>query len=379
MMVLHQMCSFVGSINMQYDDQFAKDGAKIGDSVKIRLPNEYTDGTGATITPSDTTESTVTLTVGTQRWVSMSFLASEMALSMDTFTDRVIRPAMARLAAKIEADAFSMYKDVYNQVSNLGADITFRKILEARQKLTDNLAPDDMRRLQLCTKDNLNLVDAQKGLFHGAKQLEEQYRKGLVADDTVGFGDIYENTLIPRHTSGTDASAYLVNGASQTGTSLIVDTGTGTLTKGDVITIAGVNRVHSESKADTGELQQFVIAVAHGGGAGTLTISPAITPTGASQNVTASPADNAAITKVGGNGVIYNMSLAYHRDAFAIAFVDLPLAKSLEFSGRVQQDGMSLRFNRGYDITTDKFISRIDAFYGYKTIRPQLAARSANN
>jgi hypothetical protein len=51
--VLHQKLNFIGSINRQYDDSFAKSGAKIGDTLKIRLPNQYTVRTGATLSAQD--------------------------------------------------------------------------------------------------------------------------------------------------------------------------------------------------------------------------------------------------------------------------------------------------------------------------------------
>ena len=64
--ILHQKLNFVGNINRAYDDSFAKSGAKIGDSLKIRLPNQYTVRTGATLSAQDTTESSTTLQVATQ-------------------------------------------------------------------------------------------------------------------------------------------------------------------------------------------------------------------------------------------------------------------------------------------------------------------------
>src|SRR5882672_10787650 len=137
--VLHQKLNFVGSINRQYDDQYARTGAKIGDTLKIRLPNQYTVRTGATLNAQDTTEANVSLQLATQKGVDLNFSSAELTLSLDEFSKRVLNPAMSVLGAAIEADALSMYKDVYNQVNNNGSTITFAKVLTGRKILVDNL------------------------------------------------------------------------------------------------------------------------------------------------------------------------------------------------------------------------------------------------
>ena len=141
--VLHQKLNFVGSINREYDSSFAKDGAKIGSTLKIRLPNKYTVTTGATLNVQDTTESSVTLTVATQKHVGMNFTSQDLTLSLDDFSKRIIEPATAVLAANIEADAMSMYKDVYNQAnqSTITAALSLQTLLQGRKLMNDNLAP----------------------------------------------------------------------------------------------------------------------------------------------------------------------------------------------------------------------------------------------
>ena len=381
--VLHQKLNFIGSINRQYDDSFAKTGAKIGDSLKIRLPNQYTVRTGANLSAQDTTETSTTLSVATQKGVDMTFTTAELALSLDDFSERIINPAMSVLAANMEADALSMALDVYNSVNNVGSVITLNKALAARKILVDNLAPGSDRTLLLNTQDNLDLVDGLKGLFQDSTEIAKQYREGMVGR-TAGFGSIYENTLLASQTTGTAASVttYTVNGTTLTGaTGIVVQTGATTFKKGDVITIAAVNRCHPETKADTGVAQQFVVTADYAGGAGTLAISPPIYgPTSLGlQNVVALPLTTAAITKVGGASVVYKPSLAYHKDAFTFASADLPLPEGVDFSAREVFDGLSMRIVRQYAISTDTMPCRLDVLYGYKTIRAQLAARILSN
>ncbi|WP_207483143.1 P22 phage major capsid protein family protein [Arenibaculum pallidiluteum] len=373
--ILHQKLNFIGSINRQYDDSFAQSGAKIGDSLKIRLPNQYTVRSGATLSPQDTAETSVTLQVATQKGVDLNFSSVELTLSLDDFSRRILEPAMSVLAANIEFDAMSMYRDVYQQVDNHGAAASFAKILQGRKILGDALAPPADRACNLNTQDNVDLVDALKGLFQDGPALAKQYREGYMGR-SAGF-DFMENTLWPGHARGAGAG-YLVNGAGQTGSALVVDTGSGAISAGDVFTIAGVFRVHPETKASTGVLQQFVVTAPAASGTAGIAFSPAIVTTGAGQNVNAAPADNAAITFAGPAGTAHGISMAYHQDAFAFATADLVMPKGVDFAAREVFDGISLRIVRQYDINADKFPCRLDVLYGYRTVRPQLACRLAN-
>lgn len=379
--ILHQKLNFIGNINKQYDDSFAKTGAKIGDTLKIRLPNQYVVRTGATLVAQDTVETSTSLQVATQKGVDLNFTAVDLTLSLDDFSSRILEPAMAVLAANIEADALSMSLDVYNNVNNIGSTLTMNKLMTGRKVLNDNLAPmDDNRTALLNTQDNVDLVDALKGLFQDSSAISKQYKEGMMGR-TAGF-DFYENTLVPTQTTGTALSAttYTVNGAGQTGSGVIIATGATTFKRGDIITFAGCNRVHPETKVDTGALQPFVVTADYAGGAGTIQISPAIVSaaTGA-QNVTASPTNGGAITKVGGASAIYRPSMVFHRDAFTFATADLILPKGVDFAAREVMDGISMRIVRQYAISSDTLPTRLDVLYGFKTIRPQLACRLLNN
>lgn len=381
--VLHQKLNFVGNINRQYDDSFAKSGAKIGDTLKIRLPNQYQVRTGATLSTQDTNETSVSLQIATQKGVDLNFTSVDLTLSLDDFSKRILNPAMAVLAATIEADALTMYKDVYNQVNNQGSPATFARSLQARKMLVDNLAPPGDRRVVLNTQDNVDLVDALKGLFQDSEEIASQYREGKVGR-TAGF-DWYENTLLPNHTRGTAGpGATNTTGLAVTSTAVssltVAALASGPVLQGDVFTIAGVIRVHPESKASTGILQQFVATATAASGATTLSISPPIILAGPYQNVTISTASTAAvITYAGTANTAHGISLAFHQDAFAFATADLVMPSGVDFAARQVLDGISMRIVRMYDISNDKFPCRLDVLYGYKTLRAQLAARIANN
>lgn len=381
--ILHQKLNFVGSINRTYDDSFAKEGAKIGTTLNIRLPNEYTVRTGATLSTQTTVEQSTALAVATQRGVDLNFTSVDLTMNLQDFSDRILEPAMAVLAANIEADALTMALDVYQTVPNIGATITLNRVLTGRKLLTDALVPNSDRTLLLNTQDNLDLVDGLKGLFQDSSTISKQYRDGMVGV-TAGFGTIYENTLLSSQTTGTAASAttYTINGAVTTNgaSAAVVAVGATTFVKGDVFTVVGCNRVHPETKTDTGVLQQFVVTANYAGGAGTLNFSPAIFTTTGRQNVTAGGLPNgAAIVKVGGASAVYRPSLAYHKNAFAFATADLQMPEGVDFAAREVYDGISMRIVRQYRIGTDDFPCRLDVLYGFKTIRAQLAARILSN
>jgi hypothetical protein len=372
--ILHQKLNFVGNITRQYDDSFAKSGAKIGDSLRIRLPNQYTVRTGANLSAQDTTESSVTLQVATQRGVDMTFSSTELTLSLDDFAKRILEPAMSVLAANIESDALSMYRDVWQSTWNGGAAATYNLALDTRTILQRSLAPSNDRTALMDPRAMADVVKDTKTLFNDSTSISKQFKEGYMGR-AAGF-DWMENTLLPSHTRSA-AVSYLINGAAQTGATLTVDTGTGAPSAGDVFTIANVFSVHPETKVSTGVLQQFVV----GSGATTTSfpITPAIVTSGATQNVNAGPADNAAITFAGTASTAVGTSLLFQKEAFAFATADLVMPKGVDFAAREVMDGISMRIIRDYTIATDQFPCRIDVLYGYRTIRPQLAARFHNN
>lgn len=378
--VLHQKLNFIGNINRQYDDSFAKSGAKIGDSLKVRLPNQYVVRTGATLSAQDTAETSTTLQVATQKGVDLSFTSLDLTLSLDDFSKRILDPAMSVLAANIEADALTMYKDVYNVVDQDATAFTWNTVLNGRKMLNDNLAPmDNQRRALLSTGSSVKLVDALKGLFQDSGEISKQYKEGMMGR-SAGF-DFYENTLLVPHTTGTAAktTGYTVNGAvtANGSAAVVVQTGATTFKKGDVFTVAGCFRVHPETKVSTAVLQNFVVTADYAGGAGSVSFAPAIYTSGGRQNVVAAGmANSSAIVKVAaGASELINADMVFHKDAFTFATADLVMPSGVDFTAREVQDGLSMRIVRAYDINNDAFPCRLDILYGYKTLRAELASR----
>lgn len=379
--VLHQKCGFIGSINRQYDDSFAKSGAKIGDSLRIKYPASYTVRQTMTRSVQDHVETNTTLTVSNISGVDVDWTSQELTMKFDDFSANHIVPAMAVIAADIESRCLTLAKNaVAQQANNIGVAATYRKLLEGRKMLVDALAPQDSSyACQLNTTDNMELVDALKGQFNSQSTIGKQNNSGYLGN-TAGM-DFFENTLLPAHTSGTAASAtgYLSNGVGLTGSTIAVDTGTTTFTAGDTITFAGVFDVHPETKQTRSNLKQFVVTANAGPSATSLSISPAIVATGGNKNVSNAIADNSAITKAAGASVTHGISLAYHKDAFTFATADLVMPSGVDMASRKVYDGISISFVRDFDVTSRDFKGRFDVLWGFKDLRPQHAVRLANS
>lgn len=374
--ILHEKIPFITTVNRQYDDSFAKSGAKIGSQLKIRTPNQYTVRTGKTAQVQDTSEQSVTLTMATQKGVDLGCSSVDLTLSINDFSRQFIEPAMSALAANIEQDMITnVTKDVYNLVGTAGTTpasmLTFG---QARQKLNQYLAPKDKRRyVQVDSETMASMTDAYKGLFNNGKAISDQYVEGYI--DRQGGFDWYENESIYTHTNGSDVAGTL-NGAPASGDSTLTITSfSAAPAVGSVFTIAGVYAVHPETKAAYSHLQQFVVTSTVTPTTTSITISPAIITSGATQNCSALPASNATLTFIGAASTAYGQCLAYHQDAFTFVSADLEMPKGVDWAARERFEGISMRIIRDFDTINDDWITRVDVLYGYKTLRPQLACR----
>ena len=383
--ILDNNLAFTKRVNRQYDDKFAIEGAKIGYVVNARKPVRYTVTTGAALSIQDSVETQVPVTLTTQDHVDFSFSSADLLLSVDDFKNRFLQPAVAALANKIDNEGLKLYREIFSQVGTPGttpnALLTY---LLAGVALDNQAAPmDGKRHVVITPKMQAYIVDALKGLFQQSTAIATQYTKGVMGT-AAGF-DWAMDQNCPTHTVGAHGGTPLVNGAAQTGSSLITDgwtISTLVLKRGDVFTLANVFEVNPQSRQSTGDLQKFVVtadATSSGAGAATLSISPAITTTGAFQTVTGSPANSSAITVIGTASSSFPMGMAFHQDAFTLVTADLPVPRGVDMGSRVsdKQLGVSLRVVRAYDINTDAWPCRIDILYGWATLRPELACRIA--
>lgn len=367
--------AFLQGVDRQYDDRFARDGAKIGDSLRIRLPNDYVVRTGRVASPQDTNERSTTLTVATQQGVDLSFTSTDLTLSLDDFSERVLKPAMNNLAGAVALNVMTMAESGSNMVfkDNGSGGIATPDAttwLLAGAKLDNNSAPRGGRVITLDPLSQARTVSSLAGLFNPQQKISRQYETGEMMGTALGFDWMMDQTVLKR-SNGT-FSAGTVNGAGQTGSAITTNAITGTLNKGDVITVAGVQAVNRVTKQSTGELQQFVVTANVASGATSIPVYPPITPGNvAYATVTASPANGAAISLIGGAGTTFRKNIAYRPEAFTLATADLEMPKGVDAAARESYDGVSMRYVSQFDATNDVFIRRLDVLYGYLAVRPE--------
>lgn len=367
-----------GMVHRGYEKEFKKNG----ESITLRLPNKFTVTDGAVISSDqDVTEQSTTFTRATQKHVSWNFSSAELTSTIEDYSKNYIQPAMIALANKVDVALLSLYKDVYNQQGTPGTTpASFGVLGNCGQRLDEEVTPNDMRQLVVNPAANWSLADALKGTFD-SRLAQDTVRRGFLG--RIANVEINMDQNVQRHTTGTftTGSTPVVNGASQTGASLITDgwaVSTAVIKDGDVFTIAGVNAVNPVDGSDLGYLRQFVATAdgtSDGSGDLTLSISPSITATGAYKTVSATPADDAVITLVGTEATAYPINLAFHKNAFGLAMAPLELPLGSPFKANISYKGISMRIVQFYDGDNDLNRIRCDILYGTKCIRPEFACR----
>ena len=372
--IAHEKCQFIGTVDRQYDDSFAKSGAKIGTALRVRKPNQYVRTQGSRVMDvQDQAEVNGTITVATQDHVDMRFNSAELALTIDDISKRYIEPAVAVLVSGIESD-FLAYatKATYQVAGTAGMAITSLATPgAARAKINQQLAPKDNRYIQMDSVTMGGLVNGVAAYFNPSNDISKQYREGLIA--RTAMADYYENERVFTQTIGSDVTGVTLDTFTLAdGGSAITVTGGDATVVGQVFTMAGVYDVHPETKAAYPHLKQFTLTSTS---ATAWTFSPAIQSTGARKNVSALPTTTAAIVFVGAASASYVQPLMYHKEAFQFVTADLPLMDDAHKCVRRVQDGLALRVWQASDIRNDELLMRIDILYGMAALRPEWACR----
>jgi len=391
--ILDNELGVVKTFHRAHEEEFTNqvNGYKIGDTVSIRRPADFTIRTGPTLSSQDVIEGKTTLTIDQQCGVDFQFTSSDLTLKIQDLSERVMKPAMSTIINYMASDVLQqLYYGTYNWVGGVGGTVdSFAKLAQAPKQLDKFAVPQDNRSAVLSPDDFWGLVGSQTALYV-QDAARDAYRNGSLGN--IGGVDTRMNQMVPTHTVGPLGGTPLVNGASQNVTydsvkntwsqSLITDGWTAAaasrLKKGDVFSIANVYAVNPKTKAVTNVLQQFVVnADVSSDGSGNLTanISPPIIVSGPYQTVNAAPADNAAITVKGTASTGYVQNLVYHKNAMALAIVPMEMPAAAYGGHRESYKGLSLRVIPIYDGTNDVSKWRLDLLYGRKLIDPRLSTR----
>ena len=370
------------TVNRQYDDSFAKSGAKIGSTLRIRLPDRALVTDGAALQVQDDVEQNTSLTVSSQKHIGINFTTAELTMQLDDFAERVLKPRISQLAASIDADVASSFQNIFQSVGTPGTTPgTSLVLLQAQQKLNEAAAVMSPRYATVNPAANAALVEGMKGLFNPVSTISKQFKSGLMGEGILGYEELNMSQSIKQHTTGTRTGAHTVTTTvTDQGAATIAITGTGSqiIKKGDVFTIASVFAVNPQTRESTGSLQQFVATAdaTATGGAYTVSVSPAIfTASQALATVDSFPQASAVVTFLGSASTQYPQNLIYHKDAITFATADLVMPQGVDMASRQVHNGISMRIVRQYDINNDRMPCRIDVLYGFSVIRPQMAVR----
>lgn len=388
--ILVNMLGFSKNVNRDFEVEFKSNmsrGYAPGSTIYIERPPRYTYRAGRVAQPQPTIASTIPLTVS-QGGADFYLTMAERTLAITSErAQRRLTAAMATIVNEIDLQGLLMAKNaVGNQVGTPGTPpassaAALQLVTDAAAKLDLLGAPrDGERTIVMGPLLNGQMVASLAGLFNNQQKIGSQYNRGVMVD-SLGFNVLMDQN-VQGHLNGTQpATGGTVNGAGQSGATINVNGGTitGTILRGSVITFANVFAVNPQSRQTTTQLAQFVVTADVAASATSISISPALVPSGQFQNVTNSPANAAGITVAGAASTAYGTGLAYHRDAFALAMV--PMATPPENAGaRVSQetmDGMTLKYTEWYDGKSDELLSRFDVMFGWCSPYPELAVRIA--
>ena len=372
------------NVNRQYDDSFAVEGAKIGSTLRIRLPDRALVTDGAALQVQDDNEQYTTLTVASQKHIGVNFTSAELTMQLDDFAERVLKPRISQLASSIDNDVANAYKSIYSSVGTPGTTpSTSLVLLQGNQKLNEYASPMNDRYATVNPAANANLVEGMKGFFNPTSTIARQFTAGMMGTGVLGYDEVNMSQSIVNHTTGNFPAspivATTVAAQGQATLDISFTSGTKTVLKGDVFTISGVYSVNPQTRQSTGSLQQFVVTADNSVTSNTtmtLAISPALyTSTNALATVDSFPASSATITFLGSASTAYPQNLIYHKNAITFATADLLLPQGVDMASRQVHNGISMRIVRQYDINNDRMPCRIDVLYGYSVIRAPMAVR----
>ena len=378
--ILENSLVLTRTVNRQYDDSFAVEGAKIGSTLRIRLPDRALVTDGAALQVQDDNEQYTTLTVSSQKHIGVNFTTAELTMQLDDFAERVLKPRISQLASSIDADVANSFKYIGNSVGTPGTTpATSLVLLQAQQKLNENAAVMQPRYATVNPAANAALIEGMKGLFNPVSAISKQFKNGMFGEGILGYDELNMSQSIKQFTTGSRTGTIQVNATvTAEGSTTVVLKGlsTTTIKAGDVFTIAGVYAVNPQTRESTGSLYQFVaLADVTASTTATVTVPAMYSASQALATVDALPVSGAAVTFLGAASTQYPQNLIYHRDAISFATADLLLPQGVDMASRQVHNGISLRVVRQYDINNDRLPCRIDVLYGYSVIRPQMAVR----
>lgn len=382
------------NMSKEYSKEFARQNAKIGDTISVRKPQRFQATSGLLFQPQPLANTKTPITVGDVTGVHFEWDGVEKTLSIQDAQENYFKPAAIALAHAVNSAAAQyVAQNTWNAVGSPGTTpSTVQTYLQAGDKIVEQgLPPQEDLTCIINRKFSSSYVVGQSTLFNPAGQISSMVTKGEIADKTLGYKferdqTIYTQTVGPLggtplvNGSGTVTSDGGNNGTIALSTKGWTSSAASRLVVGDRFTLANVFSVHPQTRASTGSLQQFVVKVAFssdGSGNGAVTVAPGITPSGQYQNVTAAPVDGAAITVLGAAGTTTPQGLLLHKNAFAFVSVPLenpgPNGVEMATTQTDAETGITISLVRFFDGVNRISGTRFDMLTGFGLLYPEMA------
>lgn len=379
--------TFLSTANRKFDGLFTDQTYDAGDTVNLRLDNQYLVKRGDTVTSGDVVESSLPLTLQQLYSVPVEYSTVDLStkLRANTWMDRVFRPAVRNLCSEVNKDIAALAEtQTYIHAGTPGTAVaTFAAIDQLGARLLERgVMPNQDWYCTLNPSDASSLKSALQNSFNTTLNTEISLRSQL---GRLSYFDMYTDQSIAVHTPDTTSiGTPVVNGAVSSGSIInmsgLTPSTTGIVKAGDVISIAGVQSVNRVTRQSTGQDMQFVVtADANSDVSGDIEVhvSPAIISDTANprRNVTNAVPNAAAITFNGTNAAraAHKVNLAY--TASALNVVTPPLAPLDAPESSVFKDtksGLSLRVSKTSEVLNNKNILRIDLLTGYRWMPSQV-------
>lgn len=425
LITVHNMLALPNRVLKGFDDMYGKPGAKIGDTLRFKLPPRYTTSVGPAPTAQNFTQNEVAIAAQTQRSSMLTFTTKDLSLSLDDIAGAIIEPWSAQLATDIDLDGTSTISQGYsitNANSNgqfggsfpgafmvatpgaissttgpadwtgaaVGSGATsqataMQPFANAKMLLDQQAVPKEERYVAVSPAAmSFTVPQVIPNMQFNDATISDQYKSGFIK--RMMDADWYEANTVTQFTAGawTQANTLQVNVTSVNGATTLVVKGAGnadTFIGGDQFVVASVNAVNPMTRLNTGFLQVSTIlspVTASAGGDVTWSVYPPYYNSGQFQTVTALPQANARINMIGTSNTSTDVNFMWQKQG--IAFVNAPLEDVSNYGAECYvatnpDDGLSLRYIKQYQSTTDTVNDRVDILYGWAVIRPNFIVR----
>lgn len=376
---------FVRNITKKLADDFQVGGVKIGATVGVRLPQRFQTVKGQAFQAQALNNQVVYVSITDQAQIGWAFSSFQGTLEVQDAMENYVTPAGTQMANTWDKDGLGrLYRDISQAQGTPGAVPTANTTyFAAADDLTNSAVPKDSRNMVVNALMGTAIANANLALFGPRAKIDGAFEDGQLAGDALKWKQWWEDVNTFPHVYGTYSGTPTVNGAGQTGASLITQawgSGVSALNAGDVFTIGagttGCYSVNPQSYQSNTTLKKFTCAanVSDSSGAMTITLTEPIVTSGPLQNVVAAPANSATINVLGTTGVTSMQGIGFHKQAFVMASAP-PIMPNNGKARVIKKNGIAMRVWEFSDGGNDQHGTRLDSFYGFKTLRADWAVR----